>query len=48
VGSGTGEPALTIAGLVGPSGAVVASDPSPELLATAAERAACAGLANLT
>jgi ubiquinone/menaquinone biosynthesis C-methylase UbiE len=48
VGSGTGEPALTIAGDVGPAGAVVASDPSPDLLAVAAEQAARAGLANLT
>lgn len=48
VGSGTGEPALTIAGIVGPTGEVVASDPSPGMLAMTKERAARAGLANLT
>ena len=48
VGSGSGEPALTIARLVGPTGAVVASDPAPDILATAAEHAAREGLANLT
>lgn len=48
IASGTGDPALAIAELVGPGGAVVASDPSPDLLATAREDAARAGLANLT
>ncbi len=48
VGSGTGEPALTIAGRVGPGGAVVATDPSPDLLAIAVAHAGRAGLANLT
>jgi ubiquinone/menaquinone biosynthesis C-methylase UbiE len=48
VGSGTGEPALIIAGRVGPGGAVVATDPSPDLLALTEEQAARAGLANLT
>ena len=48
VGSGTGEPALTLAGRVGPAGTVVATDPAPDLLATAAEQAARAGLTNLT
>ena len=48
VGSGTGDPALTIAGLVGPTGGVVASDPSPGMLKTAEEQAERDGLANLT
>jgi SAM-dependent methyltransferase len=48
VASGTGEPALTIAGLLGPGGTVVASDPAAGLLATAQEQAARAGLTTLT
>jgi ubiquinone/menaquinone biosynthesis C-methylase UbiE len=48
IASGTGEPALTIARLVGSTGSVVASDPAPGLLATAAERATQAGLTNFT
>ncbi len=48
VASGTGEPALTVATLVGEEGSVIASDPSPELLAMAEEQAARIGLANFT
>jgi SAM-dependent methyltransferase len=39
VASGTGEPAITLAARVGPTGHVTASDLSPELLEIAAERA---------
>lgn len=45
--SGTGLPALTMASLVGPSGAVVALDRSAELLEVATEEAGRLGLANL-
>jgi SAM-dependent methyltransferase len=46
--SGTGEPAISLAGRVGPEGSVVAADQSSELLEVAAERARQRKLANLT
>lgn len=46
--SGPGEPALTIARLVGPDGAVVATDLVEEMLAGTRRRAQSLGLANLT
>jgi SAM-dependent methyltransferase len=46
--SGTGEPAISLAKRVGPSGHVTALDQSPELLAIAAERARDRGLTNFT
>ncbi|HMA35450.1 MAG TPA: methyltransferase domain-containing protein [Chloroflexia bacterium] len=46
--SGTGEPALTLARLVGPAGHVTATDLVPEMLAIAAETARQQGLGNLT
>lgn len=45
--SGAGEPALTVARLVGPAGHVTASDLSPAMLAIAEARAKQAGLANM-
>jgi len=45
--SGTGEPALSIAAVVGPGGRVTASDLVPEMLAGARRRAAEKGLANM-
>jgi SAM-dependent methyltransferase len=45
--SGTGEPAISLAGRVGPEGSVVAVDQSSELLEVAAERARQRKLANL-
>src|SRR5262245_59341820 len=45
--SGTGEPALTLAELVGPDGHVTATDFVPEMLAAAAEKARAGGLANI-
>ncbi len=47
VASGFGEPALTVARLVGPRGRVVASDLSPAMLTVAAERARRLGLGNV-
>ena len=47
VATGAGEPALTIAELVGPNGYVVASDISPNLLEFAAQSARERGLSNL-
>ncbi|MDQ3931815.1 MAG: methyltransferase domain-containing protein, partial [Actinomycetota bacterium] len=47
VASGFGEPALTMARLVGPQGRVVATDLSPLMLGVAAERAAAEGLRNV-
>ena len=38
--SGTGEPALTLAPLVGPEGSVTATDVIPEMVAIAADHAA--------
>ena len=45
---GTGEPALTVAGLVGGSGSVVASDFVPEMVATLEENVRQRGLTNVT
>ncbi len=45
--TGIGEPAVTAAKRVGPSGRVVAADFSPQMLAIAAERAASHGLMNI-
>ncbi|MHA1536275.1 MAG: class I SAM-dependent methyltransferase [Alphaproteobacteria bacterium] len=45
--SGAGEPALSVARLVGPSGRVTASDLSPAMLAIAEARAKETGLANM-
>jgi SAM-dependent methyltransferase len=45
--SGTGEPALTLAPLVAPGGAVTATDLIPEMLVVAAEEAARRGLTNI-
>jgi SAM-dependent methyltransferase len=47
VAGGYGEPSLTAARVVGPSGRVVCTDISPEMLAFGQERAAAAGLANI-
>jgi ubiquinone/menaquinone biosynthesis C-methylase UbiE len=46
--SGNGNPALAIAAAVAPDGRVVATDPVPDLLAQAAERARTAGIGTLT
>jgi SAM-dependent methyltransferase len=48
IASGTGEPAISVAGIVGPTGSVTASDVSSELLEIAAERAQKRGLTNIT
>ena len=45
--SGTGEPAISLARLVGPEGSVTAADQSAELLEVAAERARQKELKNL-
>jgi SAM-dependent methyltransferase len=47
VAGGYGEPGLTAARAVGPSGRVVCTDISPEMLAVGNERAAAAGLDNI-
>jgi enediyne biosynthesis protein CalE5 len=47
VGGGYGEPSLTAARAVGPDGRVVCTDISEEMLATARERAAEAGITNV-
>jgi ubiquinone/menaquinone biosynthesis C-methylase UbiE len=44
IGSGTGEPGLPAAELVGPSGFVLLTDPSPGMLAVARDKARAAGL----
>jgi ubiquinone/menaquinone biosynthesis C-methylase UbiE len=44
IGTGTGIPALAVAGAVGPKGHVVASDPSSAMLAAAQRNASPAGL----
>jgi ubiquinone/menaquinone biosynthesis C-methylase UbiE len=41
--TGPGEPALTIAGLVGPEGKVIGIDQSPEMVQVAAREASCLG-----
>src|SRR3984957_3333091 len=47
IATGSGEPALTCARVVGPSGRVVAVDMSPGMLAIARERIDAAGLAQV-
>lgn len=47
VGTGIGEPAMTAARRIGPTGHVVATDQSPQMLAIAWERATALGLQNL-
>jgi ubiquinone/menaquinone biosynthesis C-methylase UbiE len=48
VAAGSGDPALRIAALVGPTGAVTATDAIPEMLAALSSAARAAGLNNLT
>lgn len=48
VASGTGEPAITLAGRVGPQGHVIALDLSADLLEIATKRARNRGLTNFT
>lgn len=48
IGTGTGIPALLAAELVGPAGAVIATDPSASLLAAAQANARAAGASNLS
>lgn len=45
--TGIGEPAITAARIVGPTGRVVAIDQAPQMLAIARERAASLGLQNI-
>ena len=45
---GTGEPALSIAKIVGPSGRVVGVDIAPGMIAVAKERMTAQGLKNVT
>jgi SAM-dependent methyltransferase len=47
VAAGYGEPSLTAARKAGPSGAVVATDISAQMMAVGRERAAAAGIANI-
>lgn len=47
IATGYGEPALTAARRVGPTGQVVATDISPEMLAVAVERARAQGVTNV-
>src|SRR5262252_6782045 len=47
IATGIGEPAVTAARRVGPSGQVVAIDQSPSMLAIARERIAALGLQNI-
>src|SRR3972149_6037630 len=47
IASGTGEPALPAAELVGPGGRVVLTDQAPEMLAVAREMAQTRGLTNV-
>src|SRR6185436_2547457 len=48
VAAGYGEPSLTAAAVAGPEGKVVATDISAEMLQYGSERAAAAGLENIT
>ncbi|MBI5903211.1 MAG: class I SAM-dependent methyltransferase [Deltaproteobacteria bacterium] len=48
IATGIGEPAVTAAGLVGPSGRVTAIDQSPEMLAVARDRAVASQLSNIS
>src|SRR5882762_11279966 len=47
IATGSGEPGLTAARKVGPTGLVIATDQSPGMLELARERAAKAGLSNI-
>jgi len=47
VGTGPGEPALTVAKFVGPEGKVIAIDPTAEMIAAARRAAAESGLENV-
>lgn len=47
IATGIGEPAVSTARLVGPSGSVVAMDQSPQMLSIARERASTLGLKNI-
>jgi len=47
IATGPGEPAVTAARAVGPSGRVLATDHSPEMIAAAMRRAAALGLKNV-
>src|SRR6188768_415006 len=48
IGCGSGIPSLQVADLVGPSGHVTATDPSPVFVAAILENASKLGLTNLT
>ncbi|HEY1390275.1 MAG TPA: methyltransferase domain-containing protein [Ktedonobacterales bacterium] len=48
VATGAGDPALTAARVVGPSGSVVGVDHAPQMLEMARQRATTAGLGNVT
>lgn len=48
IATGAGDPALTVARVVGSSGSVVGVDQAPQMLAAARERANAAGLSNVT
>jgi enediyne biosynthesis protein CalE5 len=48
IATGVGDPALTVARVVGPAGSVVGIDQAPQMLVAARERAAAAGLSNVT
>ena len=48
IATGTGDPALAVAQVVGPTGSVVGIDQAPQMLTAARERAAAAGLSNVT
>jgi SAM-dependent methyltransferase len=47
IATGIGEPAMTAARLVGPSGSVVAVDQAPQMLAVARERVQATGIENV-
>ena len=47
VATGTGQPALTIAKIIGPNGKVIGVDLSPEMIEVAKEEAASQGLTNV-
>jgi 2-polyprenyl-3-methyl-5-hydroxy-6-metoxy-1,4-benzoquinol methylase len=47
IGTGIGEPAITVGRRIGPAGHIVAIDQSPQMLAVAKRRAAALGMKNL-
>src|SRR5262249_7844005 len=47
VAGGAGEPSLTIAGIVGPSGSVTCTDAAPEMIDAARSEATCRGITNV-